>query len=1273
MNDNIIKMFIGGEEVVSNKEFTINEEMLSASSTILNNCYPASWEETKDYVSNFYYPKDYSKFILGKGNFTYGTDQYYVLNIESKNQFNLYGKIAGASIGYSINDNTLDVPSSQGNGGTVIFDNAYIGDTYTLSFSKVRGGTARFLIRVYNQNGVNQTGLTIPGMSAYNSVYAGYWKDLPSGTNDFTFTVPNEYYFKLGFIYLNYAISNIQLELGTTKTEYEIYNNDTFNFTTNVEKELQSFTLYGNSYQQTRSGKNMLYVSPEVVETNNLTITKGDDGVITINGTSSAFSYVNVNLNYGDSSKAKYFTLTQNKSYTLFVVGDMTGINCTVRTSNQNVPLVTTGAGNNIGTATYTNATDTGGFVYLGITGNRNYDNVKLKIMLVEGTYNIQNIGGWEQYGIMPSPNFPSELISVGFNNLLNLYISGTGVAYGVNYKINDDKSITLNGTTTGTFHLNLNSNPAYYIHFKKGKTYTSYLKNAGNNIRIITRYAASAQVVLSTSFGTERATQIYNNESDIDCFTYITIPSGTTLNNVTVYPMITEGAGAYSYLPYGKYGIELMNIGKNMFNKNTAIYDYRLGSDGLPYRDTNFILGDFISVLPLTTYNYSRKASSEWGACLCQYDENKNFISRFLFSNTSPLSINITLDFNTHYVRITDNKTLIDGMQFEIGSENTNYEDYKSNSQLYILNNPLMSANQIRDIAYVQNNTLYIERKLGIIELSSVSWKKYGHNVSGYSRYSTTSIPNIKYTSSNVIVGNGMAEKYILTNGSGMSAKTDMLAIDVSQVSVSAVDSPNGKFIYELATPYVEEIDNIILPNIYEGNNNFDLKTVLNGRIVLDYYWKNYDVLFAGIVKNSGDISLRPTNPKYCSLQILDYKTFLSESDTLDFVISDKTIAEAISMVVDAISGYGFVLGTIDISQADDIIGAYSTLNKTAYDVFQYLANISGSRWRARFVDSDTMAIDFYDPELLPRANDIDYTQQYWEDNKIVDLTFNYGTRDYRNKQIILSDEVYGGIDYTEVLLSNGYGTSYITQNNIANITSITVNGVEAEVITQSEKDLGVDADFYYTPGKNVVESTTSYTAGTQIIITYTPLVKGRQIVYNDEEVTRIATQTNTTGVISRYENRNDILSSDELENIAETYIKYKGKPEIILKLTTLNNDLFNIGEICYFNSPIADLAQDYMVKSKATNYTSVAGETNIFYTYELTSSFNSEKAINYFDNQRNKATGNIAEGESITRNIDINNSAMIIWENATITEISVSVDGDNALNSVLNSPFIQ
>jgi hypothetical protein len=79
------------------------------------------------------------------------------------------------------------------------------------------------------------------------------------------------------------------------------------------------------------------------------------------------------------------------------------------------------------------------------------------------------------------------------------------------------------------------------------------------------------------------------------------------------------------------------------------------------------------------------------------------------------------------------------------------------------------------------------------------------------------------------------------------------------------------------------------------------------------------------------------------------------------------------------------------------------------------------------------------------------------------------------------------------------------------------------------------------------------------------------------------------------------------------------------------------------------------------------------LFYIYELTSSFNSEKAINYFDNQRSKATGNIEEGESITRNVDIETQANIIWSEGSVSSASVTVTGDNVLNCALNSPFVE
>ena len=443
-------------------------------------------------------------------------------------------------------------------------------------------------------------------------------------------------------------------------------------------------------------------------------------------------------------------------------------------------------------------------------------------------------------------------------------------------------------------------------------------------------------------------------------------------------------------------------------------------------------------------------------------------------------------------------------------------------------------------------------------------------------------------------------------------------------------------------------------------------------------YYPKDYSkckildddkLIFSGVVKNSGEISLNPRYPHYCSLQILDFKTFLSEGETLDFVISNKTINEAIDLVISTIADYGFIKGDINIFGADDIIGAYSTQNKTPYDFFQYIANITGSIWTTTLVDENQVSINFYDPTKLPRGINLEYNTDFFEKNKIRDLSFSYGSRDYRNKQVMESSEVYANLDYSEIILADGVSTTFSTSSKIAVLKNIKVNGVQKTFTTKANKDIGIGTDFYYSPGSEQIESEDLYTLNTQIEINYTPLVKGRQIVYNYDEVTRIKQQTGRKGIIARYENRNDILSSDELDKVGQSYIRYKGSAEVILTLVVEDNDIYNIGQIVYFDSPIEDLAQDYMIKKKSTQI--IATIDKKFYTYELTSSFNSEKAINYFDNQRSKASGNIAEGESITRNIDLESNANIIFYGASASEIEVA--NNNTLNSILDSPFTE
>lgn len=445
-----------------------------------------------------------------------------------------------------------------------------------------------------------------------------------------------------------------------------------------------------------------------------------------------------------------------------------------------------------------------------------------------------------------------------------------------------------------------------------------------------------------------------------------------------------------------------------------------------------------------------------------------------------------------------------------------------------------------------------------------------------------------------------------------------------------------------------------VILNNVYPASWEVDHDYVSNFYFPPSYaictiYNDNDDLIFSGVVKNTGEIELNPRYPHFCNIEVVDFTTFLSEGKTLDFVIAGRTITQAINDVVSAISGYNFQVGTIDLDSATDVIGAYSTLDKTAYDVFQYISDITGCRWFTRIVDETTVEINFIDADKLTPGTPIQYTTQFFEDYLINDMTFSYGTYDYRNRQVITSDNVSANITQTETINVAPYQTDFTLGQNVSSITSITLNGVSQDFATNSEKDLGITADFYYTIGSNQLTSSSNLSSGQTLVITYTPLIRGREVVLNNNEIQRIATSTQTIGSISRYEKRNDSSSSDELQAIGQSYIKYKGVPEINLTIEcrALN---WTVGQTVYFNAPLPELSTTYLVKGLTINYVRLTGE--IFYTYQLNSAFNDENAINYFDNQRYKNAGNIEEGKYIDRDIDIENMANLIFYDTVITE---------------------
>ena len=417
--------------------------------------------------------------------------------------------------------------------------------------------------------------------------------------------------------------------------------------------------------------------------------------------------------------------------------------------------------------------------------------------------------------------------------------------------------------------------------------------------------------------------------------------------------------------------------------------------------------------------------------------------------------------------------------------------------------------------------------------------------------------------------------------------------------------------------------------------------------------------ILFNGFVKNSGNINLNPRYPHYSTLQLLDYKALLSEGATLDYVLESQKVSEAIRKIVGDLEG--FEVGRILI-ESDDIIKPYNCDQKTPYDVLEYLAEITGSRWITETKDEQTTLISFYSPGYIPTANQIEYTTQYFKDNNIQDVKYSYSAKDYRNKQTIVSDNVLSTLLQIERIISNGTN-NYQTNSKIGEIVSIISGDTNYTAITNNEKEQGYVADFYFDYNSNKLTSENPYGYGKIFTISYYPVVTSRQVVYNQKEIDRINESTSRDGIIARYEKRTDTNNNKELNQIAQSYIDYKGAADITLTIQTHETDLLKIGQQVFFNGPLEDLKTNYLVTEKQTEMITTGDQQVLFYTYKLSSSFNDENAINFFDNQRRKLSGNIGEGEYITRYIDIPGTTNIIFYGLTITGGS-----SNALNTPLN-----
>lgn len=471
--------------------------------------------------------------------------------------------------------------------------------------------------------------------------------------------------------------------------------------------DINNLEVKGRSTQEVRSGKNLIKLEKGYTLTQNgVTFKINDDYSITLNGTcnkdNTSFSFntsviIPSDGAYTLSSKFVRGSISNTTNFTQIQIlrsSDWAGI--TLKLNNED--------------DSKTSQISVGKYNACSIRINNNVvlSNYTIKIQLEEGS----TATNWESFGASPSPDYPSEIETVKGRNICDVSTSQIGVSW-----------ILSSDSARAICNVRVMPNTTYSLSFEDisgidGMFFGQKVKATDTSvINGMTQITANRQI---TTTSTTNWLCIQFNKANI------------SLNDIEAIKLqIEKGSDITNYVPFDN--IQIINTGKNLFDKDNVIANNRFGSDGTLYAENGYSASYFISVQPNTTYTIQRKGTSG-SSSYCLYDNNQSFITRdFLTSRTN---ITFTTTAATKFIRIAEYTSDLNVLQLEKGTV-TSYEPYQSQTlNIDLQGNELCSIGNTKDVLGISvTGDTTLNKKIGKVVLDG-SETIY---TSGTSRYNIT------------------------------------------------------------------------------------------------------------------------------------------------------------------------------------------------------------------------------------------------------------------------------------------------------------------------------------------------------------------------------------------------------------------------------------------------------------------------------------------------------------------------------------------------------